>query len=217
MSMLFAFLLGLFAVAHAVELTPANYDDLTFGKSVFINFHGPECGHCQKMRPAWDALVEAFADSETSLIAEVDCTHDGKVLCDGFGVQGYPTLKWGDWISKSAKFQGYHGARDFESLEAFARENLKPVCGFKNLELCDDATFTALKTYMVWYEGDPEDFDRAMEEEENKMKAVESWFDAEVSKMQDEFDELYFHNEAKLAAVRAAGSIELMLAVRDEL
>merc|ERR1712012_892757 len=44
----------------------------------------------------------------TSLIAEVDCTEEGnKDLCAANGVQGFPTLKWGDpsaletWVRSS--------------------------------------------------------------------------------------------------------------------
>ncbi|MGK3750120.1 MAG: hypothetical protein ACI8RD_002418 [Bacillariaceae sp.] len=36
-----AILLGLLAVAHAIELTPDNYDDAVAGKTVFIKFQAP--------------------------------------------------------------------------------------------------------------------------------------------------------------------------------
>lgn len=104
-------LLGLISVAHgaavvptvdvlkvdteAVTLTPDNYDYLTFGKSFFINFQGPKCGHCKKMKPAWDALAIMYAEDESfsdaSLIASVDCANEGRVLCDMFQIQTYPT------------------------------------------------------------------------------------------------------------------------------
>ena len=48
----------------------------------------------QKMKPDWDKLMDAFADSTTALVADVDCTADGKPLCDANGVRGYPTIKW---------------------------------------------------------------------------------------------------------------------------
>jgi len=41
------------------------------------------------MKPDWDKLMDAFADSETALVADVDCTAEGKQLCTDHGVKGY--------------------------------------------------------------------------------------------------------------------------------
>ena len=43
----------------------------------------------QKMKPDWDKLMDAFADSDTQLIADVDCTTEGKDLCTAQGIKGY--------------------------------------------------------------------------------------------------------------------------------
>merc|ERR1712166_1421465 len=51
-------------------------------------------GHCKSMKPAWDSLMEEFADSKTALVADVDCTVE-EALCSTHGVQGYPTIKHG--------------------------------------------------------------------------------------------------------------------------
>ena len=51
------------------------------------------------MKPAWDQLGDAFKDSKTVVIGDVDCTvHQG--LCSEHGVKGYPTVKYyvnGEW------------------------------------------------------------------------------------------------------------------------
>lgn len=80
--------------AHAVELTPATWDAATAGKTVFIKFFAPWCGHCKSMKPDWDKLMEEFGTSATQLVADVDCTGEGQAICDEQGVQGFPTLKW---------------------------------------------------------------------------------------------------------------------------
>ena len=64
---------------------------------------------------------------------QVDCTAAGKELCQEYGVQGYPTIKYGD----PDDLQDYQGGRDLDSLKKFASENLGPVCGINNMELCD--------------------------------------------------------------------------------
>jgi len=47
------------------------------------------------MKPAWDKLMETYKDSKDYLIADVDCTAKGKLLCQEHKVRGYPTLKAG--------------------------------------------------------------------------------------------------------------------------
>jgi len=84
------------------------------------------------MKPAWDKLMDEFKDSKTAVVADVDCTvHQD--LCGKHGVQGYPTIKYGD----PNNMEDYQGGRTYEDLSAFAKENLGPSCGPANLDLCD--------------------------------------------------------------------------------
>jgi len=87
------------------------------------------------MKADWDKLMTEFKDSATTLIADVDCTAEGKSLCDEMGVQGFPTIKHGD----PNDLQDYEGGRKFADLKAFASANLGPQCGPMYLDLCDDA------------------------------------------------------------------------------
>lgn len=89
------------------------------------------------MKPAWDQLTEEFKDSKYSGIYDVDCTAEGKELCEEVGVTGYPTIKYGD-ASDKTKLKVFSGGRDFDALKKFAEENLGPVCSPKALEVCDD-------------------------------------------------------------------------------
>merc|ERR1712087_324689 len=80
----------------------------------------------------WDKLAAEYKDSTTVGIYDVDCTAGGKSLCDGVGVRGYPTIKYGD----PSDLQDYKGGRSFADLKKFA-EGLGPSCGPANLDLCD--------------------------------------------------------------------------------
>mmetsp|Transcript_42015 Transcript_42015/g.75466 ORF Transcript_42015/g.75466 Transcript_42015/m.75466 type:complete len:181 (-) Transcript_42015:107-649(-) len=75
------------------------------------------------MKPTWDKLIEEYAGVPGALIADVDCTTAGKALCSQHGIRGYPTIKYGD----PSDLKDYSGARDFDSLLEFAKENLKPL------------------------------------------------------------------------------------------
>ena len=89
------------------------------------------------MKPDWDRLMGDFKDSPTALVADVDCTTEGKDLCEKHGVRGYPSIKYGD----PGDLKDYQGGRSYDDFKKFASENLGPSCGpGENLDLCVAAT-----------------------------------------------------------------------------
>merc|ERR1712241_1284738 len=127
------------------SLTPDNYDSITEGKTVFIKFFAPWCGHCKKMAPDWEELAGEWEGHDVGLVAEADCTADGKPLCDREGVKGFPTIKYGDPNS----LEDYKGGRSLSDFQEFATENLKPVCSVANIDLCDDDKKTLINSLMA--------------------------------------------------------------------
>jgi hypothetical protein len=159
------------------------------------------------MKPDWDKLTAKFAGSSTQLVADVDCTTEGKPLCEANGVKGYPTIKWGD----PADLQDYQGGRSYDDLEKFATENLKPVCSPKNIDLCDDDK----KAEIVKLQAMPmAELEAAIAAEEKKETEAEEYFKAEVNKLQEKYQALNEEKDQKIADVKAAG-LGLMKAVRS--
>eukprot|EP01055_Gregarina_sp_Pseudo9_P002204 Gregarina_sp_Pseudo_9__2203@NODE_2546_length_960_cov_259_027144_g2219_i1_p1_GENE_NODE_2546_length_960_cov_259_027144_g2219_i1NODE_2546_length_960_cov_259_027144_g2219_i1_p1_ORF_typecomplete_len169_score30_75Thioredoxin/PF00085_20/1_5e29Thioredoxin_2/PF13098_6/5_1e07Thioredoxin_3/PF13192_6/2_7e06TraF/PF13728_6/7_1e06AhpCTSA/PF00578_21/7_2e06Thioredoxin_8/PF13905_6/0_0027Thioredoxin_8/PF13905_6/11Thioredoxin_7/PF13899_6/3_1e05Calsequestrin/PF01216_17/0_0002HyaE/PF07449_11/0_00037OST3_OST6/PF04756_ len=105
-----------------VQLTTENFDhDTQIGGGMttgawFIKFYAPWCGHCKKMAPAWEELVDELADDPIN-VAEVDATVE-KELASRFEIRGYPTLLY----FKENQMYKYSGARQVEELAEFARE-----------------------------------------------------------------------------------------------
>jgi len=125
-------------------LTPDNVDSLN-GKAAFIKFFAPWCGHCKSMAGDWIQLAEEMSDNNSVIIAEADCTSDNiGSICEDNGIQGFPTLKYGD----IASLQAYEGGRDLESLIEFTKENVKPGCSPAQLELCDESEKAKIGKYM---------------------------------------------------------------------
>eukprot|EP00579_Thalassiosira_antarctica_P004470 CAMPEP_0201883642 /NCGR_PEP_ID=MMETSP0902-20130614/16154_1 /ASSEMBLY_ACC=CAM_ASM_000551 /TAXON_ID=420261 /ORGANISM="Thalassiosira antarctica, Strain CCMP982" /LENGTH=218 /DNA_ID=CAMNT_0048412487 /DNA_START=50 /DNA_END=706 /DNA_ORIENTATION=+ len=193
-----ALLLALAASASAIELTPDNFAAETAGKSVFLKFFAPWCGHCKKLKPDWDTLMDEFSSSSTQLVADVDCTTEGKPLCDENGVKGFPTLKWGD----PSDLQDYQGGRSYDELKTFAQENLKPLCSVKNIDLCDGEKKTQIEKYLAMATADLE---TAVAAEEKKIADAEESFKTDVSKLQETYTKLSEDKEKIVAEVQASG------------
>ena len=132
------------------------------------------------MKPDWDKLAESFADSETQLIADVDCMAEGEPLCGQFGVEGFPTIKW---VDPTGDIEDYKGGRDFKSLKAFADENLKPQCSVSNLELCDDEKKAEIKKFM-------EELSAAISSKEEEIAKLNSDFEAFIEGLQSQYEEM---------------------------
>jgi len=117
------------------------------------------------MKPDWDTLAGTYADDKTVVIADVDCTADGKSLCEKHKVQGYPSIKYGEPES----LKDFEGERDLASLLNFAAE-LGPTCGPDNLDLCDETDKKFIAKFKKW---DIDELDLSIEEKEAKIKIID--------------------------------------------
>jgi len=158
------------------------------------------------MKPDWDKLMAAFAGSKEALVGDVDCTAEGKPLCEEHGVQGFPTIKWGD----PAGLEDYDGGRDYAALETFANENLKAMCSPAHIDLCDAEKKAKIEELMKM---PMEELEAAIEKSNGESKEAETFFDAEVEKLQAKYEELEKAKTAAQAAVKSSG-LSLMKAVK---
>jgi len=161
------------------------------------------------MKPAWDKLMKNWNKGDrlkTSLIADVDCTAEGKPICEEVGVKGFPTIKWGD----ASALEDYEGGRDYDALKAFAKENLKPRCSPSNIDLCDDEKKKEIADIQAM---PAEELEKAIEDKKAEIKTAEETFEAELKKLQDTYAQLQKDKDATIAAVKASG-LGLMQAVQ---
>jgi hypothetical protein len=158
------------------------------------------------MKPDWDKLMEEYADSKTALIADVDCTTEGKPLCEANGIRGYPTLKWGD----PAALEDYKGGRDIASLKKFAEESLKPICSPSNIDLCDEEKKTEIKAFMALSDSDLES---KIKEKEDEMEKAEEEFKTFVESLQSQYQEAMKKKDDVMDEIKNSG-LGLMKAVK---
>jgi len=157
------------------------------------------------MKPAWDQLAAEYADSKTAGVYDVDCTSDGKPLCGTHGVRGFPTIKYGD----PSNLEDYKGGRDLKSLQAFAAENLKPMCSPANIDLCDADKKAQLEGFMAMSDAD---LDAKIKEKKDEGDKLEETFTTEVKALQAKYEQLQKDKEEGIKAVKESG-LGLMQAV----
>ena len=192
-----AAVLTLLGLVQAEELTKESWDAAVSGKTVFVKFFAPWCGHCKKMKPDWDKLMQEFKGSSDVLIADVDCTGSGKSKCDEVGVRGFPTLKYGD----PDDLQDYKGGRSYSELSKFAKD-LGPQCGPANKDLCDDSKKKMLDEYMAM---DGSKRETMINEKEAELEKLESDFKSFVEGLQKQYQEASDKKDKDVEAIKSSG------------
>jgi len=157
------------------------------------------------MKPAWDKLMKEYAGHDSAGVFDIDCTAEGKPLCDANGVRGFPTIKWGN----PGALEAYEGGRDYDSLLKFASENLKPTCSPSNIELCGDEKKAEIEKFSSMSAADLE---AAIKEGDESISAAEKHFKDEVSKLQKNYEGLMTTKDETIEAVKDSG-LGLMKAV----
>merc|ERR1712048_979868 len=136
--------------------------------------------------------------AKTSLIADVDCTADGKPLCEKVGVQGFPTIKWGD----VSNLEDYSGGRDYDALKKFAKENLKPMCSPTNIDLCDDEKKATIEKFLGLAGAE---LDKMIEEKEKLMADAEEVFKTGVEGLQAQYQKMMEDKEKTQEDIKNSG------------
>jgi hypothetical protein len=157
------------------------------------------------MKPDWDRLMGDFKGHATAVVADVDCTAEGKPLCDSNGVQGFPTIKHGD----PSALEDYEGGRSYDDLKKFADENLKPNCSPSNIDLCDDDKKAEIEKLQAM---DGAELKKLIKEKEDGIAAAEKSFEKSVKKLQRKYERLQKKKEAAIAEIKESG-LGLMKAV----
>jgi len=149
------------------------------------------------MKPSWDKLMDEFKDSKTALVADVDCTVEEE-LCSQNGVEGYPTIKYGT----PGELQDYQGGREYDDLLEFAKNNLGPTCGPKNLDLCSEEQKKEIEEAQKLSD---DDLKAKITEKESAIEAEEKKFSEEVEALQKKYEEMMKAKDAKIGEIKKSG------------
>jgi len=135
------------------------------------------------MKPAWDALAKTYEGSANVLVADVDCTAAGEPLCERFGVEGFPTIKY--FNPPDDEGENYEGGRDLEELQAFAK-TLGPGCSVSTKENCSAEQLADLEAVLAMPDADRE---KELAELKAGITAKEKAHEALLESLQKQYDE----------------------------
>ena len=149
--------------------------------------------------------MDEYADDANKLVADVDCTSEGKPLCDSNDVKGFPTLKYGD----PSDLEDYKGGRDFDALKKHVDTKLVASCSPANINLCDDEK----KAEIARLQALPaEELQSLVDAKSADIESAEADFKKGVEGLQKRYEELQKEKEEKLEAIKDSG-LGLMKAV----
>ena len=98
------------------------------------------------MAPAWESVGAEFAADSSIVIGQVDCTATG-ALCERFGVEAYPQLKFKQ--AGDDELQDYEGEMGREDLLSAAKSLLQPSCTPANRAACSETQLSELERYLA--------------------------------------------------------------------
>ncbi|KAF9280404.1 hypothetical protein BGZ68_007246 [Mortierella alpina] len=149
------------ASLHTVEaseasksLTGADFTSTIAQGTTFVKFYSPQCGHCQRLAPAWEQVAvdhQHLAKSKNFKIAEVNCLVEGDI-CDENGVEGYPTMKL---FNAGKAIHDYNGGRSASDLSQYVVSKAEEFAVVPNPDgqviVLDTKTYeTSLKNGQPW-------------------------------------------------------------------
>uniref|UniRef100_A0A915KVD5 protein disulfide-isomerase n=1 Tax=Romanomermis culicivorax TaxID=13658 RepID=A0A915KVD5_ROMCU len=121
-------------------LVSKNFDQVVrkSGKSVFVEFYAPWCGHCKQLAPIFDQLGKEYKNSEKYTIAKMDATANE---LEDIKIQSFPTLKL--FVANSNKIIDFAGERTLEGMKKFLESDGKEGAGKSDEEKAEMEAETA--------------------------------------------------------------------------
>lgn len=193
------------AYSYALELSWDTWHEQTIGKSVFVHFYTPWCGHCKAINPTMVSLMKEYASSKRVVVANVNCDGIGKKLCQVMDVEEYPTLKWGN----PSALMLYEGGRDLDTLKRFISA-LTPVCNAMTHENCDAKqakTVTILKNVDLDY------LRNKIDNHESAQKHIMKKHHSEVRRLHQLYEDQNAQKKARLEKLAIENDIVLLKSV----
>lgn len=105
-------------------------------KDVLVQLYSPECGHCRKLAPVYEAVARKLSDDGEIVVAQIDASQNDIA---GMEPEGFPTILF--YPKANKKGVEYDGSRDEHDLVQFVadvREGRQHIGGLPDFEQPDE-------------------------------------------------------------------------------
>lgn len=135
-----------------VTITDENFAEYSGKDFMLLEFYAPWCGHCKKLKPAYEKAAAALKQSLPEVvIAQCDATEESGVA-GKHDVRGYPTLKW----FRAGEVSEYTGERSEAGIIAWVTRKAEPAVAAL-VDVAAIASFKAKTEVAVVFYGTKED------------------------------------------------------------
>lgn len=157
------------------------------------------------MAEDWSMLAEENEDNADVLIGKVDCTKDlNKMLCQEYGVTGFPTLLYGD----VSDMKEYQGGRELSELRDVVEDDLdKAICGVANPHLCGDEQKQAIEDLVS---KGLEKLDQEIKEYEETLASIEKKKTDAVTELREKYSKEFKRKDKVKAELDESSNMALM-------
>jgi len=101
-----------------------------------VQLYSPECGHCRKLAPVYEAVARKLSEDSDMVVAQIDASQNDIA---GMEPEGFPTILF--YPKANKKGVEYDGSRDEHDLVQFVadvREGRQHIGGLPDFEQPDE-------------------------------------------------------------------------------
>jgi len=91
------------------------YEGFDSKKSIVL-FHTPWCGHCKRLKPVWNELLQKHKEDKTVELKSIDCEAQPD-MAKRYGINSFPTII----AFTGSQQRTFQGERTLANLEAFIK------------------------------------------------------------------------------------------------
>jgi len=105
-------------------------------KDVLVQLYSPDCGHCRKLAPVYEAVARKLSEDSDMVVAQIDASQNDIA---GMEPEGFPTILF--YPKANKKGVEYDGSRDEHDLVQFVadvREGRQHIGGLPDFEQPDE-------------------------------------------------------------------------------
>lgn len=163
--------------ANVTQLNTNNFNQISDGKLLMLNFCSPWAVACKVQRPTWLQLANQF-DRDGILFGDIDCDGAGMELCERYEIDTLPAIMYGDLD----RLKSYKANRHLHALRNFLKFQISSTrCVPSSRERCTQDEEMSLARYVAIGK---DELSSAISKAELQVLSIESEYNNKIKRFQ---------------------------------